>query len=730
MRWGGHTQKDCVRVSTTVVNDISFICISISFHSHFIRIRIRIRIPTMTIKHRRGGGGDTLPLVRKEGRSEVKPYNPKGRQTRMKTIASYTKYLSYAIILLIVVLVIVLRFDTNDRVRHKVVNLKNRVLGNTEKYQDEAVVAELFASLGDNEGAVNKEHVVFCTVSNLQPDETHVGYGKSTISAAAALKIAQTKLPRKTNKYPYVKIDVVTGIKRYEDYNYYTEFNHLPSRWFGLAFNWDTDWVFLPEEVHNNALVDKDRIIRWERLALHAARSGRREGAFALPDYGDDGTTIDYVDLFHSESVFLDMNKKDQYKLFHGHRMYDTLTPQLLMNRAKDSGAYLAQIVKDTGRQVYRYNPRSDYEPFGYNLTRHAGTLYAMARIFRWWQDSYLKQSMKLTLDYLKQSIQDCPLPLSPLDNKRTKCSVDFETQDKVKMANLGVNALTILAIVEYVDAVKPDDAMELLNLASQIADYLEGSMYTDGEHAGRMVQKIHLSNDNALLDIDKDFFVRYYQGQVTFALARMTHLAVQNKWTALLKKKESWMKTAEAAAAYMIKWDSEEEDDAEFTFDHWLLYGISEMDAAGYEIPPAFIQHTMRTVKVASKYQNGVPDAEKDFDDLDRLGIYYDDLSSTATATKSEGLCAVIDLLEKKGEDWQLAYDTATLSIRYQLQTQYQPEEALYMRNPQRILGGFHNSILATDLRNDYTQHNLCSLICMARVMEKKGIKAAIEKA
>jgi hypothetical protein len=173
----------------------------------------------------------------------------------------------------------------------------------------------------------------------------------------------------------------------------------------------------------------------------------------------------------------LTLSKQEQFKLFHGHRTYDQLSPQLLMDRAKDAGSYLAQIVKDTGRQVYRYNPRSDYEPFGYNFSRHAGSLYAMARIFRWWQDSYLKQSMKLTLDYLKQSIQDCPLPLSP--NVKAKCSVDFETKDKVKMSKLGVNALTILAIVEYVDAVKPDDATELLTLASQIAVFVKGSMRT-----------------------------------------------------------------------------------------------------------------------------------------------------------------------------------------------------------------------------------------------------------
>lgn len=335
---------------------------------------------------------------------------------------------------------------------------------------------------------------------------------------------------------------------------------------------------------------------------------------------------------------------------------------------------------------------------------------------------------MKLTLDYLKQSIQDCPLPLSP--NVKAKCSVDFETKDKVKMSKLGVNALTILAIVEYVDTVKPDDASELLTLASQIATFIKGSMRTGGNDVGSLVQKIHLSNANALLDMDHEFRDRYYQGQVAFALARMTFLAQQNKWTALLENKDSWMETAEAAVAYMVKVDSLETDDALFTFDHWILYAIAEMHAVGHELPVHFVDHAMRNVQVASKYQNGVPDEKEDFDDVDRLGIFYDDLSSTATATKSEGICAVIDVLEQKGKDWKLAFDTATLAIRYQLQTQYQPEEAMYMRNPQRILGGFHSSILSTDLRNDYTQHNLCSLICMAHIMEKKGIKAAIQNA
>jgi hypothetical protein len=658
-------------------------------------------------------GGETLPIVRKEAKNggHVRAYKP-GSLRRAKQMAVCVKYLSYAIIVLTVILVLILRFDTKDRVRHRVVNLKNRVLGNTaDYYTNYPLVQQMFGAV--KEPVVDQKYVVFCTVSNMESDETYVGRGISGKSPQEALKLAQTHLPRKTNKYLYVKIDVVTAVKRYEDFDYSNELNHIPGRWFGIAFNWESDWVFNPEEVHSNALVDRELVIRWERLALYAAKSGRSEGALALPDFSDDETILDYVDLFRTESVFIDTAKPDSYNLYHGHRMYPKLTPELLNDRIKAAGAYMAHIVKDSGRQVYKYYPRSDYEPFGYNLTRHAGALYAMAVIYRQWKDSFLKQSMKLTLDYLKNTIQTCPIPNEP--SKTAKCSIDYETKNKVKMSQLGVNAMTVLAIIEYVDAVQPEEKLELLGLARQIATYIHGSQKDDGS----FVQKIHLNDKNGLLDVDEEFFVRYYQGEVSYALARLTTLSKKNQWP---KIESSWITTAEKAASFMIQTDSEE-DDADFTFDNWLMMGIGEMHRAGHELPESFVEHAVRTVSVANKWQSV---EEENHEELDRVGIFYDDLSSTATATKSEGLCYIIDLLEKKGKDWKLAYDTMVLSVRYQLQTQYHPEEAMYMRNPQRILGGFHGSIVSYDMRNDYTHHGATSMVCLAQFMERKAMKSS----
>jgi hypothetical protein len=99
---------------------------------------------------------------------------------------------------------VILRFDTKDRVRHRVVNLKNRVLGNTQKYEEEPIVASLFRSVPAT-GAVNNEHVVFCTVSNLQQDETYVGYGKCTHLARKGLEDCSDEITTQDQQVPLHK---------------------------------------------------------------------------------------------------------------------------------------------------------------------------------------------------------------------------------------------------------------------------------------------------------------------------------------------------------------------------------------------------------------------------------------------------------------------------------------------------------------------------------------------
>ena len=42
-----------------------------------------------------------------------------------------------------------------------------------------------------------------------------------------------------------------------------------------------------------------------------------------------------------------------------------------------------------------------------------------------------------------------------------------------------------------------------------------------------------------------------------------------------------------------------------------------------------------------------------------------------------------------------------------------------MYMRDPNHIMGGIHDSMSESKMRSEYTQHNLSSLLCMKRILE-----------
>jgi hypothetical protein len=74
-------------------------------------------------------------------------------------------------------------------------------------------------------------------------------------------------------------------------------------------------------------------------------------------------------------------------------------------------------------------------------------------------------------------------------------------------------------------------------------------------------------------------------------------------------------------------------------------------------------------------------------------------------------------NLLEYKAK---LIKDTAVDGVRYQLKAQFGPELAMYMPDPERIIGGVRKAIDYTQMRNDYTQHNLSSFLCLANLLSE----------
>jgi hypothetical protein len=55
---------------------------------------------------------------------------------------------------------------------------------------------------------------------------------------------------------------------------------------------------------------------------------------------------------------------------------------------------------------------------------------------------------------------------------------------------------------------------------------------------------------------------------------------------------------------------------------------------------------------------------------------------------------------------------DSIRKGIRFVLQTQFTPENAFWVQNPKRAVGGFKESLKSVNQRNDYAQHATSALL------------------
>ena len=650
------------------------------------------------------------------------------------------------LLLLAVVALVIAKWDRAADVRSKVQDFGHKVLGNSAAYAAFEPVGRLLNDRARKVLDNNTTYAVLVTASNGQKDHLFVGVGMSDESPQEALTKAQQQLPRRTNAYPYIKIDVVIDVQAMTAVNYFEELQESFD-YYGIALDWAAGLVFTPEEVAANALVDSNGLLRWEHIALYASRSkGRRSKLSVVPDATDDATVLEELVLFETESVFLDFANDRILPLYHGHRTIpEQLTSQLLKEAAREAGHYLGLSVHSDGRMVYKYKPRSDIEPLGYHLVRHAGTVYSMAKLYKklhvdnaasstntksntitvgnkitniQWGSSadpsdkeLLKESLDLSTKYLNGNVVDCPIPLHPEGKERGKCLLDYEAHGH-RMSKLGANAITLLALLEYMEVT---GTTEYLSTVLGLAKYLTGSQRQDGSFVHKIYLGFQSTGDPLELERrDDEYYVRYYTGEVVFALTKLWRY--NQRWKASSATvAQGWLDVSVKGVNYIVDTDRKQDSDAKFVFDHWLLYGIAEYYHARQDVPSEWIDHAKRSLQVARKFQT------TQSDDPEENGFYYDDTSSTATATTTEGLCAIYPLLEESEHQDDLV-NSVTLAVRFQLQSQYRPELAMHMREPNRIEGAFRSSLDGYDVRNDFTQHNACSILCLADVLEERS--------
>jgi hypothetical protein len=521
--------------------------------------------------------------------------------------------------------------------------------------------------------------ILFLSVSDgASPARVLVAVGES-LGTVLEDADSQVRLLRASGHQPrWLKVDVVRDAIPLEGLDVDQPLPIEPTL-DGLAFSRQSGVAFLPEELVAALLISSKRELQPGRIGTYLApRPGQRDSfrelrqARAAPEY-----------RFRTLGFFSDGG--DVLPLYRGHRLFgDEMSVDVILDAARSAGSYLADATGPDGRFAYEYRPPIDAEADAYNIVRHAGTAYSMFELYQVTRDGGLLDAATKALGYLLAGIQPCRV-----GEAAVACVVE---NDEVK---LGGNGLAVVALAKYTEVTGD---RQYLPLMRQLAGWIRAVQGNDGAFS------IHKQNLRS--GAISSFESNYYPGEALLALDRIY----------AVDPDEGWLDTAEQGALYLINVRDGGLADDQLDHDHWLLYALN--DLYRHRPNPIYLEHAMRIAGAIVATQQIAPS------DPDWAGGYLTASDtrgprSTPTAIRTEGLSAAYLLARDFGKPAQAdAIRTALRrGVAFQLQTQYRPESVLYFKNPRRALGGFHGSLVTSEIRIDYVQHNISSLLALHRI-------------
>ncbi len=547
-------------------------------------------------------------------------------------------------------------------------------LPDLEPGEGEALVALVASSLKGGErlpplpgklGEDKNHRICFVTLADgLGKRAVSVGSGAGLYEALARAGEALSNEPlRKT--FRWIKLDLVKGAQSGKDLDLEKPLGMDPSL-FGLAIDGDVEKALLPEELvvslaRGGKRVSVERmneILQQTRVARPSSEIGKNPSRYVL---------------FNTISFFGD--GKSAWPLFRGNREWREYSKADIDSALELAGKYLARSVKEDGAFVYQYEPFLGQESEDYNIVRHAGTIFAMMDLYGARKDPEVLKAAERAIGYLLRQVRE-----GSVSGKSVKMVVEGGD------VKLGGNALAVLALSEYERVTGNRDHDEVMK---GLAEWILATQATNGRF------KVHKQSFPS--GKVSSFQSEYYPGEAIFALMRVYSLTGGKKW----------LDAAEAGALYQLKVFSKL-DDRRLPHDHWLLYGLNEVQRARPR--QEFIDGARRFARVIIQAQHTRENQpQPDWD-----GGYYKPPRSAPTATRMEGLDSAFALARDFGGKEEAAQIRLAIErgMGFLLRIQAGPETAMYCKDPARSMGGFRESLASPSIRIDYVQHAISALL------------------
>lgn len=434
----------------------------------------------------------------------------------------------------------------------------------------------------------------------------------------------------------------------------------------GISFDDKLDRALIEAELNTCRIIDyKKGSIDIKLLNQHLAAND-------LPTLSQ---LPEEVTVFTCESAFCD-EKGAVYPLYSddrrcGRRVLPRFEKENAYRVIASAADCLAMQIGLNGEFDYGFYPTLSKEVKGYNILRHAGSVWSMMCAYRLTGDRFLKEQIDSSVGYMIQSMS-YKYPAGKV--KDNVLYLADKTNGEVK---LGGNAIAIIVLTEYMDIFGTDKytqlARELGNGILELFDERDGSFF-------------HVLKYPSLAPRDK-FRTVYYDGEAVFALCRLFGLT----------RDKRYIDAAKQAVDRFIDKNYEQYKD------HWVAYSVNELTKY-YPLP---------------KYLNfGIKNVEFNLDKIYAQQTTYHVLL--------ELLCASFELAQRIREeglkcpamesfDMKKLVDAIFYRADHMLNGYGYPEYVMYFGQPSGALGAFFVRHDDFRIRIDDIQHFLCAnyLIC-----------------
>jgi hypothetical protein len=437
-----------------------------------------------------------------------------------------------------------------------------------------------------------------------------------------------------------------------------------------------TSWI-LPSEVLESGIYSGGEGqrggVKGKTLIHLLKRRNSRIGTLSLEGF-------DYVRV-RTTAWVEDASREGVFRTYRLHAWaYPQVEPERLLQRAVWASDYLLSSIDEDGRIRYLYDPTYDRILPGYNLLRHGGTTYSLLQAYQRTGFEAYRRGAEAAIGFLLKNTRTDERQ-GPYGGGTVRYVVE---SSHIKLGGAG---LGLVMLAEYQLATGAETYVEQ---ARELARFLVSQQKEDGEF-------VYFANQMPGGE-PRDDTSAYYPGEAILGLAKQH----------ALDGDPLWLETAERGAMWLIEVRDAGITPRKLANDHWLMIALSHL----YEITgkDVYLQHSL-ALATAVRYQQERHESHVRYH-RDYAGGYYEPPRSTPAATRGEGLVAVLDtcLLAEVECDW--VREILKTTVQHEMQCQYTPDQLWWVKNRSRTLGAFHGGIVDVQVRNDYTQHNLSSIL------------------